>query len=369
MHIFDKKTRRNYLYITLMFVEDLFYLVVNFFLKKSISVSRECIVICPAHLGDLVLATPFIQQLVSSKDVEKVYLLTQTTNFILNNYLPSKVVVMSFNHPSYVRGLDKNYYKFFKEIVKLRIFFKNKNISNTFIPYVGYPPVAIYAKLIKNNNICGFTNSGQSTLLDYKVDYNLHKNSHESHLGSFLLEKTRYLKKYGVATEPTLIKNHNPKKIDNSVVIHFGVSDAKRKWADHKWFDLINRLLKLGFTIKIIASTAEEKKFINTNIKLLNGVSIINTENNLLLFEKALAECKFMIGLESFSSHFAAALGYKGIAIFTGIAGVDRMKPLGKINVITKKMTCSPCYSKSCLERHCIMDISVDQVIEVAKKI
>jgi ADP-heptose:LPS heptosyltransferase len=308
-------------------------------------------------LGDLVLASGFINKLALSDDVDNVFLLTQKANLILQKYFSEKVIFVEFNHPRFIRNYKKSYLEFFLEVIKLRRYFSGINISNTFLPYVGYPSIIPWLFLIKNNHIAGFTNCGYSSLLDIKLNFSSLARMHESKLGQNLLNASDYIGNSKINTDPMLYRTVTNYKKTNKILLHMGVGDSKRQWNSENWNKLVQEL-RIQNEIVIIASSDAELQYINKNILMSNGVEILDTRSDLSKFEQALLCCKLIIGLESFGIHFAGALGCDGIGIYTGISGAERMKPLGNIQILTKNMKCSPCYTKVCETRNCINDVT-----------
>jgi 3-deoxy-D-manno-octulosonic-acid transferase/heptosyltransferase-1 len=75
-----------------------------------------------------------------------------------------------------------------------------------------------------------------------------------------------------------------------------------------------------------------------------------------------------LITTDSGPMHIAAAVGTPVIALF-GPTSASRTGPYGEGHfVIRRDLACSPCFLKKCETRHCMKDISVEDVLEAAKK-
>ena len=78
----------------------------------------------------------------------------------------------------------------------------------------------------------------------------------------------------------------------------------------------------------------------------------------------------FVIGLESASSHIAAAVGTPIVSIYSGTTKTSQWRPWGKkVFVVKKDMSCAPCHNfVGCQNMFCLRDIEAYDIIDVIRK-
>ena len=171
------------------------------------------------------------------------------------------------------------------------------------------------------------------------------------------------------------LQNHGVKEGDKLVGIHPGAGKAMRFkcWPIEKFIDLISELGKeRAIKILVVGGKEEEdtaerlKKNVNPEVIFSSGLASLS--QSAALIEK----CHLFISNDSGPMNIAFALGVPLVAIF-GPTPWQQTAPSGeKCMVIRKSLACMPCYrfrEITCPHRKCLTSISVQEVLEAARKL
>jgi len=172
---------------------------------------------------------------------------------------------------------------------------------------------------------------------------------------------------------------------DKAIVLCTSASKRKKRWSEEKWISLVSELRVICLNQIVIMSGKRDeelteakniyynlrKKF--SNIFLMQGLSI---ENYLEVIKAA----RFVITMDSFSSHAAAALEKKQIIIFLSTDGYI-WRPggskiyslaLSEISLMCKNMrsngTCNNYYNDEGGKTRCGEGVDVNSVLNLFKK-
>jgi ADP-heptose:LPS heptosyltransferase len=151
-----------------------------------------------------------------------------------------------------------------------------------------------------------------------------------------------------------------------TIVIHPYANWAPRQWPH--FLELINKLLRDGYRIKIIGTDVEHRKNLwfenviaNPMVSKINLVSI----NQLMTeIETSLA----FIGNDSGPAHYAALVG-KPTTVIWGPGYLERIHPVGlNVQICVIEADCRPCRQKGDVcnkgKNSCLVDICVEMVME-----
>ncbi|MBI5885260.1 MAG: glycosyltransferase family 9 protein [Deltaproteobacteria bacterium] len=120
----------------------------------------------------------------------------------------------------------------------------------------------------------------------------------------------------------------------------------------------------------VIAGSAHDKASLDALAASI-GAKAVNAAGLLDLAElrEAMRKAAFAVTVDSGPMHIAASVGTRVAALF-GPTAPWRTGPYGKGHtVIRKKLTCSPCFKKTCSDPRCMRDIMVEDVVEAVKKL
>jgi ADP-heptose:LPS heptosyltransferase len=149
-----------------------------------------------------------------------------------------------------------------------------------------------------------------------------------------------------------------------------------KTWPQPKWLELAHRLLRYYDHIYITGAKAD-KKDAQSFIKKINSLpEIVNLAGKLSLLETAalIKGASLLVCVNTGIMHLGAIVGVKMISL-NGPTSIKRWGPLPINNsyALTGSLTCVPClnlgYEYECRSGGCMDTISVDKVIDAAKRL
>ncbi len=152
------------------------------------------------------------------------------------------------------------------------------------------------------------------------------------------------------------------------IAIHPGTADKKKEWNVLGWQTIIARLKK-GHVKVVFCGGPDDTHAIKSILYSVTGDGVIDISGPLpvevlgAVFKKA----SLVIGLDSFPAHLAAAVGTPTVVLWSGINDPAQWRPYGtNVRTVKRDVPCAPCYrSKGCEYMTC-MDISPEDVLEMA---
>ena len=143
-----------------------------------------------------------------------------------------------------------------------------------------------------------------------------------------------------------------------------------RNWLLSEWEKLITMLLKqTKYTVFI---TGEGSDYSKVDYLCGNNQRVINQcgKINLSEFAGLLKYSVCVIGVDSASVHVASAVGAEKIIGIYGPTSIKSSKPFGKkinkVKIVTKNLSCSPCYGtnviEECKDNVCMKNIKAEEV-------
>jgi heptosyltransferase-1 len=185
-----------------------------------------------------------------------------------------------------------------------------------------------------------------------KIDYHLPIGADERESAGIILSK------HGVKQENLLIAINPVAKWETKL------------WTVDLFANLADRLIDQYNAEIIFTGSLEDFDMIQDIIAKMNGMGVnlagLSTLKVLAaLYEKA----DVVISTDTGPMHVAAAVETPVVALF-GPTSPWRTGPFGSIHqVIRVEMECSPCFKRVCKTKECMLNISVDQVIDGVKKL
>jgi heptosyltransferase-2 len=275
---------------------------------------------------------------------------------IVNYYRHSKAVVQEINAQHYDVAVD------------LRVWFPN------FVPLLWRTNIPIRV---------GSKRLGFSTLLTHTVPFEF-EDSHESAYQLVIVKKlipsvdtsqvARSVLKDGLPqADLSLIQwlaTHNILPRTPYRIMHMGSSNALRDWPIARWQELASQLEAQGH--QLIFTGAGELEWRNIEKVIAHLPKAINACDALNLSQLIglLGGAELVYSVETSVGHIAAAIGVPVVALYGGTADPDQWRPLGKVSLVTERLTCAPCYlQKGCQSMACIRGIEVAQVQKAAAEV
>jgi len=299
----------------------------------------------PNWLGDCVMATPSIENLVSvSKNAKITFIGPKTSTDIF------------LNHPNYHSSIEseRRFYKFFKISLKLDKF-------DIFISYRN----SLRARFFKR-----FISAGEK----YQYNKKIFKSGHQvEKYNNFINSIT----KKNLSARDLIIysKNITPKK-KGTVGINPGASyGSAKRWTSNGFSELAFELSK-NFDILLFGTNQEfdlcseiENYLIENNAKNYKNLcgktsiqELISEIGNLDLFVTG----------DSGPMHIAAAFQTPTISIFGPTRSTETSQWRNKFSkIVTKNLDCQPCMKRSCplMHHNCMRLITPNEVLEESLKL
>jgi heptosyltransferase-3 len=159
-------------------------------------------------------------------------------------------------------------------------------------------------------------------------------------------------------------RKHPDRKL---IAICPGTKQTANQWPEDRFIEIGRRLLSQGkYELVVVGGPAEAE--VGNRIIAAWGSGLYATGVFSVLESAALlGMCSLCIGLDTGTTHLAAALGTKCVALYGERDNPGRFEPLGKGHTVLRtKVSCAGCRLKSCpLPQHpCMMGIEVDTVWE-----
>ena len=152
------------------------------------------------------------------------------------------------------------------------------------------------------------------------------------------------------------------------ILLHPGTGNPHKEWPLERWIKLGKTLNEEGHTIALTGQGDTESALCKKIAAEVNGIDLSN-QINLNDWCFAIQKADLIIGVDSAAGHIAAALEKPFIGIYSGIGEVARWTPSGKkAFVLTHAMPCSPCHTKPCKERPCLLKIEPQDVLNATHR-
>ncbi len=152
------------------------------------------------------------------------------------------------------------------------------------------------------------------------------------------------------------------------VVLHPGTGNPAKSWSLSKWVEVALCLNEMNLTVVLTGHGSQE--YALTNV-IANQARCVNLVGKLSweAWMATLLGASVVIGLDSAVGHVCAALNKPFVGIYSGIGMASRWAPQGsRIKILTHEMACSPCHTRPCVERLCIMSVNASDVVLAAKQ-
>jgi len=157
------------------------------------------------------------------------------------------------------------------------------------------------------------------------------------------------------------------------IILHPGSGSKRKVWPLDRFLRLAQILQdRLGLKILILFGPAEGSE-VERVFDGLDPQTFIRVKGlSLLEIASVMEGCRLFIGSDSGISHMASALGIPTIAIF-GPTDPRVWSPRGgKVWVVRKEISCSPCPRErflQCVSSECLKGIEVEEVLEGVKRL
>lgn len=333
---------------------------------------RQIIVRIPNWLGDVVMATPVLQDLRTHWKDAEITVMCQTNVAPLIKYDPNIDEVFSFTRPN---GLLHRIHR--HDIVDPLQFGKYDLgilLTNSFSSAWWF-----WRGRVKNR--IGFSANLRSWLLTKPIPYP--KNIEKQHL---VKTYKALLKPLGIAdsdTSPCLYVTKEEQLAAEQLLINLGIGPdnvlvginpgaafgSAKCWLPERFKEVTKRLLENPKVRVVYFGDPAGVSLVN-DICVNMPKSVINLAGKTSLREliSLIQKCQVFLTNDSGPMHIAAALKTPLVALFGSTSDV-KTGPYEFGKVIHKHVECSPCYKRVCpIDFRCMKRIEADEVYEAIKK-
>jgi len=145
-----------------------------------------------------------------------------------------------------------------------------------------------------------------------------------------------------------------------------GLYGRAKHWGDERYGEVAERLLDDGYSVVMLTSPGERAQA--EAIAAQHGdIPVLGGDGDVLQLAASIAHCSVIITNDSGPLHLAAALAVPSVAIF-GPTDPGRTVIPGATRVVSKDVSCGPCYERECplRDHRCMNEIPVDEVYNAA---
>lgn len=128
------------------------------------------------------------------------------------------------------------------------------------------------------------------------------------------------------------------------VTFHIGVGAVHRRWPEENWRKLAKLCLDSGWSIVLLGHGEDEEKACTRIAHLSGAIFDLSGKLTWPLMAEAIGRSRLLVGLESASSHIAAARDVRAVCIYSGISHPSIWRPFHPAaRVLVHPTPCSPC--------------------------
>jgi ADP-heptose:LPS heptosyltransferase len=353
---------------------------------RSFSSPSKIVVSEIGHIGDAMFSTPVYSIIKKNFPNSEIWALVNSCAEELLEDNPNISRIITYNHFRLARhrgSILKKISENISEAIKIIKIFRNNKFDLGIDLRHFYPMTILLMSFGRIKYIAGFGNRGFSFLLDKQFDLtpDFHEVEHKvqalGQLGLMIPPKDEiklelYFDDKTILKVRTLLSCVSVTFHKPIAVIHPGTGQPSRLWSEQNWAKVADFLIKQDIQL-IFAGGKSENDMICKIMNIIGGNSKcwnLCAKLSLKEFAALAKAADFLIGLESASSHIAAAVGTPVVSIYSGTTKTSQWRPWGeKVFIIKKDMPCAPCYNPvGCQNMNCLRSIEADDVINIIDK-
>jgi heptosyltransferase II len=324
--------------------------------------TKKILIRLPNWLGDMVMATAFIQAVHETFPNATIDLITKKGIDFLLDYFPVHRHRFIFSKEAY-KG-SSGVRKFGAEI-------SNKEKYDLFFCLPDSLSAAIMATTITARKKIGFKKSMHTVFFTkvFKRKENVHRVEEYVDLLEQFIEKKIHI--------PAVSLTTNNNKNNDALVININSEASSRRLPKEKAISIINKIrIQIPNEI-ILVGSHKEKIFVDevfANLKNTTGISNMAGQTSLPALVNIFATCKAVLTTDSGPAHLCNALGKKTMVLF-GAGNEQNTAPYNKEKLIVMrlgKLPCEPCIKNECklfAVPECLLQLDEDLITENVIKI
>lgn len=145
-----------------------------------------------------------------------------------------------------------------------------------------------------------------------------------------------------------------------------GLYGRAKHWGDDRYGQLADRLCESGYSVVLLTSPGERSQA-ERIAEEHGGLPVIGHDGDVLQMAAAIWQCSVIVTNDSGPLHLAAALAVPSVSIF-GPTDPARTVIPGATRVLSKPVSCGPCYERECplRDHRCMSGIAVEEVFSAA---
>jgi heptosyltransferase-2 len=145
-----------------------------------------------------------------------------------------------------------------------------------------------------------------------------------------------------------------------------GLYGQAKHWGDERYGEVAERLLDDGYSVVMLTSPGERAQA-EAIAEKYGNIPVVGGDGDVLQLAASISHCSVIVTNDSGPLHLAAALAVPSVSIF-GPTDPARTVIPGATRVVSKAVSCSPCYERECplRDHRCMTEISVDEVYTAA---
>ncbi|MFC1594383.1 lipopolysaccharide heptosyltransferase II [Candidatus Omnitrophota bacterium] len=149
---------------------------------------------------------------------------------------------------------------------------------------------------------------------------------------------------------------------------------ASKRWLTKSWpienfAYLCEELGKKGIRV-VVTGTEEEAQAAKQLAAMTKSKPLIVVgKTSIMQLASLMKSLSVYITADSAPLHIAAAMEVPVVALFGPTSPLRHMPPAKRHIVIKKDLACSPCYKPTCRTKQCMIDISVQEVVEATQRL
>lgn len=342
--------------------------------KLDVDKINTILIFSNTAIGDTLFNTPVFRALKENFPAKKLVVILNPTNYKLfeNNRYIDEIILYD--------GRWKNFFSVLKQI-------KKYIIDLSLILHSNEPQATPLAVLSDSKYIIKIPND--------KNEYNkFHNNSPTASYSDRhgIFDRLRSLEFLGIKYEDPrmdlFLDEESIKKVkeyfnlhnidtNQDVLIGFqiGASTVSRMWFEDKWIELANKLHKENKNIKIILTGSPAEKKLTSRVfeGILDKDRVFDLAGYFDLNSAAalIGKLDLFITPDTGPLHISISLKTPTISLFVV---AELIKSFACYDIenhfyIKKEKTCEPCIAKKCKFQKCMLQISVDEIVNLVKNI
>ena len=314
-----------------------------------------------AAIGDTVLLSAVMRDIKENLPDAEITFFTGSSNYEI-----AKIIAEAFTDVKVIKLLVRNPLKAISIVRQYKF--------DVWLDFGPWPRLnALFSYFANAEFKVGFKTKNQYRHYIYDVAVDHSNKVHE------VFNYKRIVKQIGVIGNnlPRIDVDYNTEKDENLVVIHMFPGGSKsylKEWPKIYWIQLIDYLAKKGYFIVLTGSKVDKDRawYIYNQCKKKDSIKVVAGKLSLKDMVLLLQKSSLVISVNTGIMHLASALDCNLVALH-GPTSCKRWGPLNKNSIaIQSPLECSPClnlgFEYGCNDNKCMRAISVDAVIEAAKK-